>query len=160
MIERQIDNTCFFSGHRDIENGRYDEIFNDVKHNILNLYRDGIRWFISGGALGFDLLAAKAVIEIRDFDRLDIRLHLILPCLDQAVRFSLEDKLLYHEVKSFSDSHEILYPHYVRGCMHARNRKMVDSARVGMVYCHKETGGTAFTVNYAKKRGTPLIFLK
>ena len=39
------------------------------------------------------------------------------------------------------------------GCMHVRNRHLVDFSSYCICYQTKETGGTAYTVNYAKENG-------
>ena len=37
--------------------------------------------------------------------------------------------------------------------MHRRNRHLVDNSGVCVCYLTKNSGGTAYTVNYAKKQG-------
>lgn len=39
------------------------------------------------------------------------------------------------------------------GCMHRRNRHLVDNSGVCVCYLTRNSGGTAYTVNYAKKQG-------
>ncbi|WP_297983767.1 hypothetical protein [uncultured Oscillibacter sp.] len=46
---------------------------------------------------------------------------------------------------------------YTRGCMHKRNRYLVDNSGVCVCYLTKERGGTAYTVNYAEKRKLEII---
>ena len=41
---------------------------------------------------------------------------------------------------------------YYKGCMLTRDRFMADKADVMIAYCKKDTGGTAYTVRYFKKK--------
>ena len=155
---KTIETTCFFTGHRDIPNERYDAIFERVYSVIEELYKKGFRTFIAGGAIGFDTLAAIAVLRLRE-KYSDVYLHICIPCRDQSKNFSQIQKEKYMYVVNNADSYEVMYEHYVRGCMHARNKKMADFSSVCVAYCKKQTGGTAFTVNYAQKKGIEIIYI-
>ena len=48
---------------------------------------------------------------------------------------------------------------YTRGCMHERNRHLVDNSSVCVCYLNRESGGTAYTVDYAEKQGLEVINL-
>ena len=76
-------NTCCFSGHRIVKSQDYDNILANLDKILETLYNKGITNFISGGALGFDTLAAESVIKLRS-KYSNIRLILALPCKDQA----------------------------------------------------------------------------
>ncbi len=155
-MDRDI--TCFFTGHRDIPDHRYNDIYNQTLALIQMLYREGIKNFICGGAVGFDTLAAKAVLELREL--IDIKLHLIIPCANQDDYFNSEQKADYEMILENCDSHETLFDHYVRGCMHARNRKMVQMSTACIAYCQKTTGGAAYTVKQAISNNLPIYFVK
>ena len=43
--------------------------------------------------------------------------------------------------------------------MHKRNRHLVDNSSVCVCYLNKENGGTAYTVDYAGKKGLEIINL-
>lgn len=150
--------TCFFTGHREIPTERYDAIYEQTVFYIKKLYREGITNFVCGGAIGFDTLAAKAVLDVREI--LDIKLHLVIPCRGQSASFSAEQKADYDYILQSCDSSEVLFDHYVRGCMHARNRKMADISTACIAYCTQKTGGTAYTVKYAISQNIPLFFVK
>lgn len=155
---KTIETTCFFTGHRDIPDGQYEAISESVYSVIEGLYEKGFRTFIAGGAIGFDTLAALAVLKLRE-KYPDVYLHICIPCRDQSKKFSAKQKEEYMYVVSKADSYEVMYDHYVRGCMHARNKKMADFSSVCVAYCKKQTGGTAFTVNYAQKKGIEIIYI-
>ena len=48
---------------------------------------------------------------------------------------------------------------YTRGCMFKRNRHLVDNSSVCVCYLTKDSGGTAYTVDYAEKKGLEIINL-
>lgn len=152
-MDKQI--TCCFTGHRDIPESDFLRVKADTESNILKLYGKGYRNFICGGAVGFDQLAAEIVLELRK--RLDIKLYLIFPCEGQDKYFTPEQKDAYERVKEQADGTHTLYPKYVRGCMHTRNRKMVENSSACIAYCTKTTGGSAYTVDYATKKGVDII---
>ena len=150
--------TCFFTGHREIPESDERDIFLKVSGFIEQLYQNGFCNFIAGGAIGFDTLAAKAVIAAKETHP-DIKLHICIPCKGQDKYFSPEQKADYSLILSVADSTEILYEHYVRGCMQTRNRRMVDLSGIGIAYCTKPTGGTAYTVSYAEKNDVKILYV-
>lgn len=149
--------TCFFTGHRDIPEYVQHLINTKLLETIDGLYDKGYVNFICGGAVGFDTMAAKAVLERKK--ELDIRLVLYLPCKDQDKKFSPKQKAEYQAILESADEVLVMYEHYVRGCMHARNRKMADDSSKCVAFCTEKTGGTAYTVNYADKKGIEIIMI-
>lgn len=134
-----------------------------VRENLHNALIDsiekGYERFLAGGALGFDTLAADMVIELKSLYP-HIQLILVLPCREQTRGWSQNDIDNYERIKLQAD--EIIYTaeNYYRGCMHIRNRCMVDNSSLCICYLTKETGGTAYTVRYADNNGLQLINLK
>ncbi len=63
MLERE--KTCCFTGHRCIPNGSLDNLKRQLKQEIEKLIQQGVIYFGTGGALGFDTLAAEAVLELK-----------------------------------------------------------------------------------------------
>ena len=55
-----------FTGHRRISNIERDRLRQILPDVITALFREGISTFISGAAIGFDTLAAQAVLSVRD----------------------------------------------------------------------------------------------
>jgi uncharacterized phage-like protein YoqJ len=137
-------------------------VLRGLKINLLDtiegLYKQGYRHFICGGALGFDTLAARAVLYLRT-KKQGICLHLVLPCRNQCDGWSKKDTELYKEI--LLSAHEVVYlrDRYEKGCMHQRNRTMVDASSVCVAYLTVATGGTAYTVEYAREQGVEVINL-
>ena len=154
MIRRE--NTCCFTGHRSILPSDREEITRQLEKTIVELIHAGIDRFIAGGARGFDTLAAQTVLLLRK-EYPDIRLILALPCLSQTRGWCKKDIAAYETIKSQAD--EIVYTSqdYTRGCMHKRNRYMVDNSGICVCCWIRDKGGTAYTVHYAEKKGLKII---
>lgn len=160
MFEVTIDRskTCSFTGHRDIPDSMESHLFQRVMDGVHYLYSKKIKTFLAGGAIGFDTLAAKAVIECRKIHQ-DIRLILVLPCQDQARRWKQSDIDTYESIKDLADEVICLSDHYYSGCMHNRNRYLIDNSSACICYLTQESGGTAYTVKYAKNSGLSIFNL-
>lgn len=146
--------TCCFTGHRTFRPGELPHIQAALERHILTLHDErGVRYFGAGGALGFDTLAAETVLDLRSALRPDLRLILVLPCMDQADRWPLKDLEKYESIKLRADKVVVLAESYRTGVMHARNRHLVDHAGWCVCYHYKNEGGTAYTVDYARRQG-------
>ena len=99
--------------------------------------------FYAGGALGFDTLAAQAVLKARRFHP-QIRLILALPCRNQDVRWKEADRLLYASIMQRADEVIYLSERYTRGCLFERNRYLIDHCDICICYCKSGEGGTAY----------------
>ena len=144
--------TCCFTGHRDIPSGANQRIFAKTEEMIENLIKKGYLYFGAGGALGFDTIAAFAVLKLKERYS-NVRLILVLPCLSQTRGWSNEDVKIYEDIKKQADKVVYTSEEYTRGCMHKRNRHLVDNSSACISYLTESKGGTAYTVDYAKKHG-------
>lgn len=113
-------------------------------------------YFGAGGALGFDTIAAFAVLKLKERYP-DIRLILVLPCFSQTRGWSQEDIEIYDDIKQKADKVVYTSQEYTRGCMHKRNRHLVDNSSACISYLTENKGGTFYTVNYAKSKGVEVI---
>ncbi|MBE6633389.1 MAG: DUF1273 domain-containing protein, partial [Ruminococcaceae bacterium] len=82
--------TVCFTGHRHISPQEREPLETALSREILQQIQQGATCFRAGGAVGFDTMAALAVLKHR-CDYPDIRLELILPCPSQPARWSAED---------------------------------------------------------------------
>ncbi len=145
--------TVCFTGHRRVIHKYIKEPLIKI---IKELYENGYRYFGAGGAGGFDFLASQAVLDLKEIYP-DIKLIIVIPCKDYYDRWTRDDKNDYMEILKKADKVKILSDHYYRGCMQVRNKHLVDASSVCVYYKYTDTGGTAFTVNYAKKTGIHTI---
>ena len=150
--------TCCFTGHRVIPSGEKETIRNLLETAIEKAIQDGYRFFRTGGALGFDTLAAQTVLTLKQ-QYPHIRLILVLPCVDQTAGWKQSDIDEYERISSVADKVVYTSKAYHSGCMFKRNRHLVDHSSLCICYTTKQTGGTAYTVNYAKSKSIMTINL-
>ena len=153
-----INQTCCFTGHRKIPLDQLESVTQRLRDAVLASIKDGYLYFGAGGALGFDTLAAKIVLELRTIYP-EIKLILVLPCLDQAEKWNEEDKEEYERIKSLADKVVYTSGNYFNGCMQRRNRHLIDNSSLCICYLTERIGGTAYTVNYARDKGCMVVNL-
>ena len=88
--------TCCFTGHRKIPVWQYKYIATQLKSKIIELIKQGVIYYGAGGALGFDTMAAQAVLELKKLYP-QIRLILVLPCKTQTYGWSRENIEIYEK---------------------------------------------------------------
>ena len=150
--------TCCFTGHRQIPPGKQAEIVEKLERVIISLYQRGVRFYGAGGARGFDALAAQTVLRLRE-NCPGMKLILVLPCLTQTRGWPAVDVAEYERIKGLADKVVYTSQAYTAGCMHKRNRHLVDNSSVCVCYLTQDSGGTAYTVRYARNRGLEVINL-
>ena len=148
--------TCCFTGHRDIAPYTPDTVFEQTKAIVTLLVSKGFKYFGTGGALGFDTLAAQTVLSVKETHP-EVKLILVLPCENQTKYWKQQDIDVYNDIKLRADKVKVLAPHYYNGCMQKRNRHLVDFSSTCICFLTKHEGGTAYTVDYAKQKGLDII---
>ena len=146
-----IEKSCSFTGHRILPFGTYGRIYGAVTEEIKKLYSLGVRHFITGGALGFDMLCANAVLSLKK-ELTDVTLTLALPCIGHDARWQASDRAQMRDILNKADETVYVSEEYTKYCMFKRNRFMVDNSLYCISYCTKKTGGSYYTVNYAISR--------
>ena len=132
------------------------KVYLKLHRQIGKLINEGYDTFLCGGALGFDTLAAQTVLHLRESCP-GMKLILVLPCLTQTRGWRPEDVTEYERIKAQADKVVYTSQQYTRGCMHRRNRHLVDNSGVCVCYLTRESGGTAYTVRYAEKQGLKIV---
>ncbi len=149
------DHACCFTGHRIIAKEYRNTLPRLLELQIRRLVEDGITDFITGGARGFDTLAAQTVLKLRmEFPQ--IRLILALPCKDQTRGWSTADKTIYEQICRDADSVHYTGTRYTMDCMMRRNRFMVDNSTACIFYLTNQRSGTYQTVSYAMEENRKL----
>lgn len=144
--------TACFTGHRAIPLLQRGKIEKQTEDELIEAIEKGYQFFATGGALGYDTLAAQTVLRLKK-SYSHIKLILVLPCLSQTRGWKPEDIAEYERIKAAAD--EVVYTaqKYSRDCMFKRNRHLVDNSSLCIAYLTRNSGGTAYTVNYAKSKG-------
>lgn len=151
--------SCCFTGHRNILPADEPKLKSELTAQIEKMILHGVIYFYCGGAVGFDTLAAACILEIRK--RMpDIKLIMTLPCHDQDKFYNAYQRRLFEHIKRCAD--KVIYTYdgkYLAGCMHIRNRYMVDRSAYCICYMRKYEGGTKYTTDYALKCGLNVIYV-
>ncbi len=150
--------TVCFTGHRQIDSRAYRQLFAVLLREVEQQIKSGATVFRAGGALGFDTLAAQAVLKLRR-KYPEIRLELILPCPSQADAWAREDRRLYEQIRSKADAVRYTSNEYYTGVLQTRNHQLVEGADVCISYLTHSHGGTAFTCALALRQGLEWINL-
>jgi len=148
--------TCCFTGHQDLEPWEESKVLTRLRYLLMPMLAEGVRFFGVGGARGFDRLAAEYLLDLRDRDKQTIRVISVLPFPDYREGWSEEDFRRQEEIIRRSDKVAIISPEKITGAYLARDRRLVDESSRCICYCHRQTGGTAYTVRYAMKQGIPV----
>lgn len=160
---------CCFTGHRPTqlpwqynESGiRYWAFKRRFRKAIISSIEEGYKHFISGMALGVDMIAAEIVLELKATYP-DIILECALPCINQTAKWNDESIMRYQNILSLADKVTTVSDTlYFNGCMAKRNKYMIDhSNRVIAVYNGKKSGGTYQTINMAKIANKEVVIVK
>ena len=159
--------SCAFTGHRpskfpwkyDEANSRCVALKSALAEQIRLLADAGATQFLSGMAQGADTWSALSVLALREKNPA-IKLHCILPCREQADKWSTSSRNLYRSILERADSIVYVSRNYHKDCMLDRNRFLVEHASSLLaVYNGEQRGGTAATIRYAQKMGREIIVI-
>ncbi len=152
-----------FTGHRKIPIYSKPRLMNLLTEYIEDLVSNGVYDYYAGGALGWDTMAAEAVLTVRNKNE-NVKLHLILPCdnASQTAKFTISEKTVFDYILNLADTVEYTSQKYFPGCMARRNRKLVEYADLCLCYYDdkNKSGGTLQTINFAKEKGIPVFNFK
>lgn len=143
---------CSFTGHRTISALHRATLPALLSRAVAYAYEEGCRTFYTGGALGFDTYAARAVISFRVTHR-DVRLVLLLPCLDQADAWSARQRTEYEWILGEADEVRYFADSYTKDCMRLRNLALAEHGDLLIAYVGHDRSGAAQTLRAAVKQG-------
>lgn len=159
MNDLKFDRTvsAAFTGHRFYDFSQRKFIQERLTSAISEAYDHGIRNFISGFALGIDLMAAQLVQSLK-CNLPGISLTAAIPFEGQAERYNIYDKRVYRRLLELADKVIVLSDCYYPRCFLDRDEFMVENASYLIAYYDgREKGGTYYTVKKARERGIPII---
>lgn len=144
--------TCAFTGHRNIKYAHRVAMPSLLSRAIGYAYDKGCRSFITGGALGFDTMAARQVLRFR-IEHPDVRLVLFLPCLDQDAAWSDGQRDSYEYILSAADEVRYVSEVYDKNCMKRRNQAMAEECEIMIAYVGHGRSGASQTLRIARELG-------
>ena len=147
-----ISSGCAFSGHRSIKAEHLSELPDLLSRAIEYAYNQGCRDFYSGGAIGFDTLAAREVLRFR-ISHPDVRLVMLLPCIDQDSYWNERQKENYSYILSSADEVIYISDEYTSTCIKERNLRLAESADIMVCYLSRRASGAGQTVGMAERMG-------
>lgn len=163
-----IQTTACFTGHR---NQKLPWGFNEkdsrciamktaLHEEIEKTIQKGYRTFLCGMAIGFDIICAETVLEIKK-SYSAIKLIGTIPCRDQDCKWNEKDRKRYRKILKRLDGIRCIYEQYVGAeCMLERNRYMVKNSSLLIALYNGKVGGTRSTIEYAKKQGLEIVIIE
>jgi uncharacterized phage-like protein YoqJ len=151
-----MEKTCCFTGHRKLPEDKIGIILMNLDKEIEKLIHNGVTTFISGGATGFDQIAASLIAAKKEMG-CDIRLVMALPCHGQEMSWGEKAKRIYHHLLEDADTVVYVSEEYSESCMKKRNRYMVDNSAYCICALLREKSGTGHTVRYAQQKNRRVI---
>ena len=158
-----MNRTVCFTGHRTIAEDK--ETLSARLYALLERFvtEQKITDFYTGGAVGWDALAALTVLKLRE-SYPEVKLHLVLPCPfeEQSAKWNEAQKEEHKHIASLADTKEFTSEHLVKNAMKIRNARLVELASD---YCicywnpKHYRSGTGQTVRMAQKKGIEVINL-
>lgn len=152
-----------FTGHRTIAEDK--EKLSARLYTLLErlVTEQKVTDFYTGGAVGWDALAALTVLKLRE-SYPEVKLHLVLPCPfeEQSAKWNEAQKEEHKHIASLADTKEITSEHLSKNAMKIRNARLVELASD---YCicywnpKHYRSGTGQTVRMAQKKGIEVINL-
>ena len=153
MTDSTTTSVCF-TGHRTINPNKLQAVKEKLYYTIMKLYNEGHRTFLCGMAIGFDLLAAETLIELKETYK-DIIIVACIPFVGQENRFSPTDQERYNKVINEVNSKVIIAQAFSKQSYLLRNIYMLAHSSIVVAYfdTNIKKGGTFFTYNKAIKMG-------
>ena len=148
--------TCCFTGHRQLPVHKTEYILRCLNEEIERLIGEGVTTFLSGGALGFDQMAATLIAMKKEMGY-NIRLMLILPNRDQDKLWPDKAKQLYGYLLESADEVCYISDTYSNSCMKERNYYMVEHSAYCICALLRDRSGTGQTVRYAKQKNLHVV---
>ncbi len=152
------DRVCSFTGHRIIKKEHTKRLTELLQKSIEYAYLDGYRTFCVGGAVGFDTLAAREVIRF-SLSHTDVRLVLILPCINQDKKWNEAQRDAYEYVLKNASEIRYVSDEYTLDCMRRRNKELASVCELLIAYVGNEKSGSMQTVRMAKEQNKEIINL-
>jgi uncharacterized phage-like protein YoqJ len=147
-----------FTGHRKLPKVDLPSLAARLLDTVIDLANKGISNFKSGGAPGFDQLAALAVLEAKKINP-EITLEMVLPYKEQSSAWDDSTKETYNRLLKHADDYFFVSEKYHAGCMADRNLLLVEDSHVCIAYLTRQRTGTSQTVRFAKERNIEIINL-
>ena len=158
--------TVAFTGHRpkflpwgrNEDDPRCIEFKKILQAEIEKAIAEGYTAFITGMAIGFDLIAGRIVLDLKEIYP-HITLECAIPFEEQAALWPEEEQEKYRYILSKCDYTNIICRGETKGAYGRRNRYMVDKAGLLIAGWSGIPSGTGSTIRYARKKNRQLAII-
>lgn len=153
--------TVAFTGNRDIitstritDRNLSNVLRTELTNKLEECYLHGKTIYLSGMAVGWDLICAEEVLNLK-LKYVDVKLVAVIPFRGQEEKYINSDKQKYNMIINSADLVDIVSDgNYEMDVYHKRNDFLVAHASEFIAYhSGKMRSGTASTINKAKKAG-------
>jgi uncharacterized phage-like protein YoqJ len=163
---RARQSACSFTGHRpgklpwgsDESDPRCVDLKRRIRDAVESAYAQGYRHFLSGMAMGCDLYFCECALALRA-KHPEVTVEAAIPCPAQSGDWPEEERTRYRALVSACDYETLVSARYSPECMQRRNRYLVDHASLLIAAYDGTPGGTQYTIQYAMRRGIPVVDL-
>lgn len=138
----------------------HTDIQQQIMLKVVELYQNsGVVEFISGGAIGADILFAEIIIQLRDIYSYPITLGIAKPFPEQSAKWQYQTVIRYDKILSLANwVHTVSPGPYSPHKMQVRNEWMVNRAGILIaVWNDIPKGGTWNCINYARSKKRNII---
>ena len=154
MREDMRRKTACFTGHRMILDHHRDSVAVQTEIQIRDLILNhGVCYFGVGGAIGYDTMAAEILFRLRETAFPHIKVILVYPFEGFTSRWNDDQKATYARLYPKYDKRVRVASEASKEAYLARDRHLVDNSAYCITYCTRKSGGTAYTVRYARHKG-------
>lgn len=119
---------------------------------------EGVDHFISGMAMGIDMICAELVLELKTTYP-HITLLAAIPCNDQDILWPHQYRQRYRDILAQCDDKHVECESYTDDCMMRRNRFMVNQSDYLIAVWNGAPGGTSSTISFARKMKRKIILI-
>lgn len=148
--------TCCFIGPQILPVQKMRHILLHLNKEIETLIDAGVTTFISGGAQGFDQIAASLVAAKKEMGH-HIFLVLALPYPNQHKSWQVRAKELYEYLLETADEVHYISETCTNNCMRERNHYMVEHSAYCICALLPGKNGAEQTVRYAKQKNLHIV---
>jgi uncharacterized phage-like protein YoqJ len=127
-----------------------------ILKTLESLIDDDCKFFYSGMAMGFDILCAECVLELKKKYN-DIKLICAIPFKEHGNSLSQNWRKRFFEILNHCDEFSYISDEYNKQVYQIRNKFMVDNSDFVVCWYDGKLGGTRNTLKYAAKKHRVII---
>lgn len=157
-MRKLFEKACCFAGPESIPEEQEHRIIARINHVMDRLISKEIFQFYTGAATGFDLLAARAVLERKQSDS-RVRLFLQLACPMQSQWYPPREQFCHEMIEEEADGVDLLSCYQSLASILGGRRSIIQQCNVCVCYGQIDAEDAAFLKKRAEEYCLKLIYL-